>query len=233
MTIFEKKIEKYDITFDEIGLDKSRIIRILGYDRGKEPEPIPGIIEKLLETAAEKCACCGGFSFCDKIETIGTRSIIVDGTGFNTGKIVAPRLRKADHAAFFICTIGNEIDEYINNATDNNLLLEGYLMDVIASELVESAMDRLMDILEQNMAEKGLSITNRYSPGYCKWDVSEQRKLFRFFPDNFCSITLTDMSFMRPVKSVSGIIGIGKDVEKQEYICNECDIEDCIYRERY
>ncbi|MCK7538940.1 MAG: hypothetical protein MZV63_52410 [Marinilabiliales bacterium] len=47
-------------------------------------------------------------------------------------------------------------------------------------------------------------ITNRFSPGYCGWDVAEQHKLFSFFKDNFCGITLTESALMNPVKSVSG-----------------------------
>ena len=35
---------------------------------------------------------------------------------------------------------------------------------------------------------------------------------------------------MDPIKSISGIIGIGKDVNYYPYTCRMCDMEDCIYR---
>ena len=80
------------------------------------------------------------------------------------------------------------------------------------------------------MREAGLKITNRYSPGYCGWDVSEQKKLFKILPEKFCGIELTDSCLMHPIKSVSGIIGIGKSVKFNEYTCNLCDEADCLYR---
>jgi hypothetical protein len=35
---------------------------------------------------------------------------------------------------------------------------------------------------------------------------------------------------MEPVKSISGIIGIGENVRRRPYTCNLCDLKDCIYR---
>ncbi|MFN2335640.1 MAG: hypothetical protein ABR560_01615, partial [Bacteroidales bacterium] len=57
-------------------------------------------------------------------------------------------------------------------------------------------------------------------------------KLFSFFKDNFCAITLTDSALMNPVKSVSGLIGIGRDVRYTSYQCHICDNKNCIYRNR-
>jgi hypothetical protein len=35
---------------------------------------------------------------------------------------------------------------------------------------------------------------------------------------------------MEPVKSVSGVIGIGSEVKFRPYTCNKCDDTNCIYR---
>jgi hypothetical protein len=109
-------------------------------------------------------------------------------------------------------------------------LLEGYVFDVFGSLIVEEGMDRIQSFLKTKMQEEGLRITNRYSPGYCGWDVSEQKKLFGLLPKKFCGIELTDSCLMRPIKSVSGIIGVGKSVKFNEYSCNLCDEADCLYR---
>jgi len=37
---------------------------------------------------------------------------------------------------------------------------------------------------------------------------------------------------MKPVKSVSGIIGIGRDVKYAPYQCHACEDKNCIYRNR-
>jgi hypothetical protein len=111
-------------------------------------------------------------------------------------------------------------------------LLTGYVYDVIGSEIVETAADLMQADLASEMAKLGLKITNRYSPGYCKWDVEEQHKIFRFMPYNYCGIRLTPSALMDPVKSVSGFIGIGRDVRYNRYTCNLCDMKDCIYRNK-
>ena len=98
-------------------------------------------------------------------------------------------------------------------------LLTGYVYDVIGSEVVEAAVDLMQDSLRKSMAAEGKKITNRYSPGYCGWDVAEQHKLFQLMPDNYCGIKLNDSALMNPEKSVSGFIGIGEHVRYNPYTC--------------
>ncbi|MCK5694244.1 MAG: methionine synthase, partial [Bacteroidales bacterium] len=83
----------------------------------------------------------------------------------------------------------------------------------------------------RNLAkELGLHITNRYSPGYCSWNVEEQQKLFSLFPKGTCGISLSESSLMSPVKSISGIIGIGAEVKYREYTCEICPMLNCQFR---
>jgi cobalamin-dependent methionine synthase I len=109
-------------------------------------------------------------------------------------------------------------------------MLKGYIYDVIGSEIVENAADLMQSDLEQDMLVTGKKITNRYSPGYCGWDVAEQHNLFELLPLNFCEIKLTPSYLMDPVKSISGIIGIGENVKNNSYSCKICDMKDCLYR---
>jgi hypothetical protein len=73
-------------------------------------------------------------------------------------------------------------------------------------------------------------MTNRFSPGYCGWNVKDQFTLFSFFPEKFCGIELTDSALMVPVKSVSGIIGLGENVQKKAYPCDVCTMQNCYRR---
>ncbi|MGB5263413.1 MAG: vitamin B12 dependent-methionine synthase activation domain-containing protein, partial [Lutimonas sp.] len=84
--------------------------------------------------------------------------------------------------------------------------------------------------LKNSTSLNNLAITNRYSPGYCDWKVVDQQKLFSFFPENFCGVSLSETSLMRPIKSVSGIVGIGKNVNYLSYICDKCKNLGCVYR---
>jgi len=88
-------------------------------------------------------------------------------------------------------TAGSGIDTWIREVIRNGDSLSGYIIDLLGSEIVESAVDLMQLDLEKKMAKEGDNITNRYSPGFCDWLVKEQQKLFEFFPKKFCGITLT------------------------------------------
>jgi len=68
-----------------------------------------------------------------------------------------------------------------------------------------------------------------FSPGYCNWSMAEQQKLFSLLPPGFCGIQLSPSSLMHPIKSVSGIIGIGTSCKQKGYQCEWCNDKDCIY----
>ena len=108
--------------------------------------------------------------------------------------------------------------------------LEGYIVDLIGSGIVESVANQVHQHIRDLAASRGMKVTNYYSPGYCSWDVSEQQKLFRLLPEGCCGIALSESSLMSPIKSISGIIGIGETVGYKEYTCEICSMKDCIYR---
>ncbi|MBQ8582057.1 MAG: hypothetical protein IJ478_08265, partial [Alistipes sp.] len=108
--------------------------------------------------------------------------------------------------------------------------LEAYIIDAIGSLTVERAMDKIHKALEVEQAERGMNITNRYSPGYCNWPLRDQRPLFDFVGENPTGIALSESCLMHPIKSVSGVIGIGVKVRRRAYGCVICQNKTCIYR---
>jgi hypothetical protein len=110
--------------------------------------------------------------------------------------------------------------------------LRAFITDTLGTVAVEKAMDRIHDSLRKSFESDGLHCTNRYSPGYCGWSVGEQQKLWKFLPEKYCGISLTESSLMLPIKSVSGIIGLGKQLRKNPYSCAICDLDNCIYRRK-
>jgi len=219
--------------FEELNIDLAHIEEVIGYKTEESPGTVSGLIEKALSDCGNIKGIRSEYVIYRDVSTDPkTASLEVEGVEFKTGKIIHGQIRKAEHLAVFLCTAGREIGNIIRKHMDEGDLLTGYIYDIIGSEIAESAADHMHDSLEAEMKKTGLGISNRFSPGYCGWDVSEQHKLFSLVPGNFCGITLTDSALMEPIKSVSGIIAIGKDVQRKPYTCNRCDIESCIYRNR-
>ena len=109
-------------------------------------------------------------------------------------------------------------------------MLHIFILDVIGSCIAEKAGDKMELLLEKEIAD--YNHTNRFSPGYCGWDLTEQKKLFALLDGNPCGIKLSESCLMMPIKSISGIIGTGKNVTKKEYGCQFCELETC-YKRKY
>lgn len=205
----------------------------MGYEPGIAPEPVTILTRevseelRLMGDIRAEYRTFNNITYDREDESVGVGGII-----FAVRPIVYRQLKDADEVALFICTAGPAIGEMSRKSMREGDLLRGYIYDVIGSEVVENAADRMQEELKAEAAARGKMITNRFSPGYCGWDVAEQHKLFTFFRENFCGITLTESALMNPVKSVSGIIGIGRDVKYAAYQCHACNDKNCIYRNR-
>lgn len=162
---------------------------------------------------------------------LDAKNIIVAGKVFKVGTQIAHFLKHMTAVAIFVCTAGNEISERAEELTLQGELVEGYLVDLLGSVIVEKAMDKMQDLLKEELEKEGLKMSNRYSPGYCAWSVKEQEQLFSFFPKDFCHVVLSDSCLMSPIKTVSGMIAIGEDVSFHKHVCQSCNSVNCLYRD--
>lgn len=225
------KLIKYDIAPEEITIKLEVIAKLLGVDTENIPEPYLTIIHTELEYLPNYDEISGGLKLIEnpKINKV-SNTLSLDGTDFHAGKQVVNYLVNSEKMALFLCTAGEGISKRSKDLMNKRQMLEGYVCDVIGSVIVEEAMTIIHNRFVEGLSESGEKTTNRYSPGYCEWDVSEQHKLFQFFPEGFCGITLSTTALMHPVKSVSGVFGIGKNVKFHKYVCNACQNVNCIYR---
>ena len=222
-------IFKFD--FNDLNLSVSQIENVLGYNEGDDREFVIRLIDELLEESKVIADIRAQYCIFSNIKfDKENRSVAINNISFNIKKIVFGQIKKSDSLAVFLCTAGEEIGKRSRRAMKERDFLRGYIYDVIGSEIVESAADLMQDELEKSAVASGNRITNRYSPGYCGWNVSEQHKLFQLIPYNYCGIRLNESALMNPEKSVSGFIGIGENVKSNAYICQICDMKDCIYR---
>lgn len=156
--------------------------------------------------------------------------LTIDGVEFAVGRQVCGYLKEAEEVALFLCTAGALFSDEAHALNAQGDFMEAYMIDAIGSLAVEKAMDAVQELLAEEQATRGLKITNRYSPGYCNWPLSDQKPLFAMIGENPTQIELSPSCLMHPIKSVSGMIGIGKAVRRREYGCAVCQNKSCIYR---
>lgn len=146
---------------------------------------------------------------------------------FNTGGIIASYLKGVTTYCLFVATAGKEYDAYIHHLKQSDIVKE-FVADALGSVIAEAGVEAMAKDIGISNPELRQSLP--YSPGYCGWNIMEQSKLFSFFPDMPCGITLTDSFLMSPVKSVSGIIGLGETLKPQPYHCELCKNKNCYKR---
>jgi hypothetical protein len=223
-------IKEFRFSFNELGIVNGDIEELLGFEDGIIPDPFPELIESALNIAPSICNIRGGFKiFNDKETSIDKQTIRICDQVFNPSKIVITQFKNASSFALFICTAGAEISQYSKEVQLNGDPLLSFVFDMIGSVTVEKATDKIQKALEEESKKSGLNISDRYSPGYCEWSVAEQQKLFALMPENFCGVSLSETSLMSPIKSVSGIIAVGADLEQKGYQCHWCTEKNCIY----
>lgn len=118
---------------------------------------------------------------------------------------------KADRLALFAATVGARVTARIRELFARHELASGCLLDSVAS----AAADHLAELLgpryltmEGDDGARGWRVL-AYSPGYCGWHVTGQRKLFGFLQPEEIGITLNASCLMQPLKSVSGVLVVG------------------------
>ena len=151
---------------------------------------------------------------------------------FEMGNIILRQLRGSEAFALFVCTSGLEFETYQHRLKEQGDMVRVFIADALGSVIAEKCADQMEKALQESIDKLGWKHTNRFSPGYCGWHVSQQQLLFPLFQGHTCGVKLTDSSLMIPIKSVSGIIGLGEKVRKLEYTCGLCDFKQCYKRKK-
>ena len=149
---------------------------------------------------------------------------------FDMGEIILRQLRGSEAYALFVCTGGTAFEAYQQQLKAQGDMLRVFIADALGSVIAEKCADQMEAALQQSIDKLGWHHTNRFSPGYCGWHVSQQQLLFPLFEGHTCGVQLTVSSLMVPLKSVSGIIGLGQKVRKLDYTCGLCDFQQCYKR---
>lgn len=227
----EHTFHTYRFPYDEVLPSLDELARYLHMEEDTEHPAYCYMKERLAELTSSDLEAVGGYAI-GTIEELDLQggTLTVEGTTFEVGAQVCGYLKEATEAALFLCTAGALFSDEAHALNAQGEFLEAYVIDAIGSLTVERAMDKIHKALEVEQAARGMKITNRYSPGYCNWPLKDQRPLFAFVGENPTGIALSESCLMHPIKSVSGVIGIGTTARRRAYGCVICQNKTCIYR---
>ena len=216
--------DNLDITLDDL-------LDVIHEEDRSSDNPLVCEALQVLEQLPDIADVQGGFAVFDAVaQSSDMGGIYLSGELLNTSGKICRLMDGVDRMAVLVCTAGEGFTECSKEYNRSGEYLKGYLVDTLGSVVAEKAMDSIHGELERTMALDGLKVTNRYSPGYCNWPLDDQKKLFSLLPSGVCGITLSSSCLMKPIKSISGVVGIGLKVEKKDYSCDICTNKTCIYR---
>ena len=93
--------------------------------------------------------------------------------------------------------------------TEDALEVDGIARGAVMQAVLASKIEEVCDGIENRLRAQGLTLRQRYSPGYFDLDITEQRKIFALLDlTKRIGLTLSDTCQMIPTKSVTAIIGI-------------------------
>jgi hypothetical protein len=138
--------------------------------------------------------------------TVTDDSVIVGEYVFNS-KRLADNLKGCKRVCIFGATLGTECDRLLRTYSATDITRSTVLQACLASKIEE-----VCDALEDTLKADGMSLRQRYSPGYFDLDIKENKKIFELIElTKRIGLAITDTYQMVPTKSVTAFIGIEND----------------------
>ena len=217
------------IPFSNLQINRQEIYLNLGYGGQTPDNIIVEMVEQIIVHANLFCCPNAGFSiFPGKI--VDKDFLEINQVSLKIGRVIAKYFDSATYFAIFVATVGIEYDNYLHQLRTEGDIVNEFLADAVGSEIAEATVRYITERIGEHAIGMGFSVTHPYSPGYCSWHVREQQALFSLLPVEPCGISLNDSSLMVPVKSVSGMIGLGVDILESPYACEICGLQTCYKR---
>ena len=119
--------------------------------------------------------------------------------------------RKAGRLAFAVCTIGPRLENESLRFAESGSSLRALILDAMGSAAVECVVEETAEKIKARARSLRLKGGVRFSPGYGKWPLTEQRSLFAIADGSVIGVGLNPSCIMEPRKSVSFAMRIGEN----------------------
>jgi len=222
-------LQKY--SFVDLGLDRNQVANLINPDPSAISEDVSDLITEALKLAEGCCVIEGGYVVYDSPRfDLDQLKVHIGGVDLLIGKIIIQQIVRSSKVAVFLCTAGHRIgDCYAKELMNGNFLYSSVIESVITLA-IERAIEKIQENLLKSISGKNIRLTNRFSPGFCNWDISEQKQLISLLPPGFMNVKLMNGNILDPVQSITGIIGIGNEVKRNEERCEQCTTVRCQLR---
>lgn len=215
-----------------VKLARKQVVRSLGYiGKRQPPSGVSSLVDEYMKDAGQLIDARYWYGLEDITAVEGLTSVIRDSVAFES-RMVAGLLKHCSKIVVFLTTIGEELEAKVRRLAEDGSMVHAYVLDAVGSIAAEEVAGHVETVAAEMARAEGLVAGRRFSPGYCDWNINQQRSLFRLAAAGSIGVSLTELGLMIPRKSVSGIIGIGAPGAGVETYnpCLNCARKDCLGR---
>jgi len=225
----------------KLKIDEDEVLRYQGYSKNKVKKPSEVILQITREEIVRGHSLFKpkGIYSSVKIKQISFSDGKVDlksGFSLNFSNSIINLLRGASSLVLGLVSIGSSLENKVSEFFTQGEYPRAVTLDAVGTVAVESLSRDIRNLVCQEANEQYLKTTRYFSPGYGDWDISQQKDIFKIIPTNKIGVSLTESYMMVPQKSLSWIIGIGKNItisSKNDHSCQICQATNCQFRKTF
>lgn len=215
-----------------VRVGRRQVMQHLGYPRRRRPRSV--VVSAVNDCLRDADSLIDARYLCsfENVVMVAHPASLVRGALPFESQVISRLLEKCSKVIVFVATIGERLEDAVRKHADDGNILRSMALDATGSAAVEEVAEHVQGLSADIGRCWGLASSRRFSPGYCDWNIDQQRILFDLADAHLIGVRLTESGMMLPQKSVSGIIGLGPfDGNVQSYNpCLDCDRKDCIGR---
>jgi len=212
---------------------QKEVLRYLGYHGTDAGEQIAAQIKQVSEETAAALNAKNVFGIWDchaEADTVSLGEVKIKSQN------LARHLNGCNKAVIFAATLGTEADTLIRKYSAMDME-KALIAQAVCAVMIEDYCDTVVCQAAQSPLLKDLYPVARFSPGYGDFDISWQKDVLKLLDcEKQIALTLTDGYMLIPSKSVTAIVGFGKERAEGEEekrvvcFCTNCANTQCTYR---
>jgi len=194
---------------------------VLRYMRAKDSgEQFLPVIDEVSSYLIKNIIPIKSIGFYDIEKTDNGVCLIGTGVEFR-GNLVTARLKHSSRIALVTATLGIKSENYLASLAAN--MLKSLAADAAMSAMLESYLDDIESEIRASQASNGYTVSGRFSAGYGDFSITAQKDIIRLLnAEKLLGVRLKESYMLYPNKSVTAIIGIGKE-EVNSSGCANCN----------
>jgi hypothetical protein len=166
------------------------------------------LIEEGIKQGSCLCKPAGAYLFMSISSKTDSGIVLDKGMSFQSQSL-SKLLKDSHYVVLMAATVGKEVTERIFNEVEKGDAAKGLIIDSVASQTADAALDWMVHILDRMLAREGKRLTRRrYSPGFGDLPLLYQKDIFEALQLDKLNMTLTEKFMLVPEKSVIAILGV-------------------------